>query len=123
MKEFKKSNEISYNLMAFTGFKSLLLVDILLKSPKSYQEIKEIFNNHPYLKESISIDALRVYINTLKHLGFVIEKSKKSEGSKYRIVEYPFEFKFSDNQIKSVIHALKTLAKCTDIEELLIFTK
>lgn len=43
MKEFKKSNIVTYNLMSFTGFKSLMLFALLLESPKSYKEICEFF--------------------------------------------------------------------------------
>ena len=39
MKEFLKNNTVTYNLMSFTGFKSILLFSLLTTGPKSYEDI------------------------------------------------------------------------------------
>ena len=59
MKEFVKTQKVTYNLMSFTGFKSLLIFSLLAEGPKSYEEISQYIYNHPYLREKISIDTLR----------------------------------------------------------------
>ena len=59
MKEFLKTNTVTYNLMSFTGFKSLLIFSLLLDGAKSYNELQEILENHPYLHETVSFDTLR----------------------------------------------------------------
>ena len=46
MKEFLKTNTVTYNLMSFTGFKSILIFSLLLEGPKSYSELQEILKNH-----------------------------------------------------------------------------
>ena len=51
MKEFLKTNTITYNLMSFTAFKSMIIFSLLLDSPKSYKEIQEYLKNHEYIKE------------------------------------------------------------------------
>ena len=71
MKEFLKTNTITYNLISFTGFKALIIFSLLLESPKSYDEIIDYFANHDYIKETISIDTIRVYLNSLKRIGCV----------------------------------------------------
>ena len=58
MKEFLKTNTVTYNLMSFTGFKSILIFSLLLDGPKSYSELQEILKNHEYLHEKISFDTL-----------------------------------------------------------------
>lgn len=123
MKEFLQSNKVTYNLMSFTGFKSMLLFSYLLEAPHSYEEIKEYFAQHPYLNETISIDTLRVYINSLERLGCEIVRGKKKEGSKYKLLKHPFELKVSDEQAKSIIKVFKSISKSIDIEDLLSLTR
>ena len=122
MKEFMKTQTMTHNLMSFTGFKSILLFSYLLESPKTYEEIKERFEAHEYLKESISIDTLRVYINSLERIGCEIIRDKKSEGSRYRITKNPFEITLNEAQAKSIIKIYKTITKNIDIEDLLYLT-
>lgn len=109
--------------MSFTAFKSILLFSYLLEKPRSYEEIRDYFAQHEYLNETISIDTLRVYINSLERVGCEVVRGKKAEGSKYRIVKHPFELKFSDEQVKSIIKVYKMLLKSIEVEELLSLTK
>ena len=109
--------------MSFTAFKSLLLFSYLLEQPRSYEEIRDYFSSHAYLNETISIDTLRVYINSLERIGCEIKRGKKSEGSKYRIIKHPFELKVPEEQIKKLITIYKTIIKNIDVEELISLTK
>ncbi len=118
-----QTNKVTYNLMSFTGFKSMLLFSYLLQAPRSYEEIKEYFASHEYLNETISIDTLRVYIYSLERLGCVIVKGKKAEGSKYTLVKHPFGLKINDEQIKSLVKIFKTLLKSIDLDDLISLTK
>lgn len=119
MKSFLENKTVTYNLMSFTGFKALLLFSLLAESPKTYQEIRECFENHPYLKESISIDTLRVYINSLERIGCKIKRLKKTEGSKYVLLSNPFELKITDEQIQSIAKIYKSISKNIEVEDLL----
>lgn len=120
MKEFIKTKKVTYNLMSFTAFKALVLFSELAEAPKSYKEICEIFYNHPYLREKISIDTLRVYMNSLKRLGCEIKRIKGADKeSRYVITNHPFELTYTQEQMQSALKIFKTLVKNMDIEELL----
>ncbi len=123
MKEFMKTDKVTYNLMSFTAFKALLLFSYLLEAPRSYEEIRSYFAKNKYLNETISIDTLRVYINSLERMGCEIRRSKKSEGSKYHLLKHPFEIFFSDKQIESILKVFKTLSKDIEAEELIVLTE
>lgn len=123
MKEFRKSNTVTYNLMSFTAFKSLMLFTLLLESPKSYHEICEFFKNHEYIKEEISIDTFRVYITSLKRAGCEIERSSSKEGSKYKIISHPFELKISKEQVKSILKVYRIITETIDLKGLFVFEK
>ena len=123
MKEFIRNNKITYNLMSFTAFKTLLIFSLLLEAPRSYQDIIEYFKNHDFIKEKISIDTIRVYINSLKRAGCVITKTKRAEGSKFILVSHPFELDPTPEQIKSISKVYKTISKTVEIHELILLEK
>ena len=77
MKEFLQTDKVTYNLMSFTAFKAMLIFSILMDGPKTYEEIKEIFLSQKYLNETLSIDTLRVYINSLERMGCEIVRRTK----------------------------------------------
>lgn len=120
MKEFIKNQKVTYNLMSFTGYKALLLFSLLTESPKSYNEICECFLNHPYLREKISIDTLRVYINSLKRICCEVKRFRGEDKiSRYVITAHPFELKLTQEQIQSIIKVYKSIVKNMDVKELL----
>lgn len=120
MKEFIKNKKVTYNLMSFTGFKALILFSSLVESPKSYKEICDIFYNHPYLREKISIDTVRVYINSLKLIGCNVKRVRgEDKVSRYTILSHPFELKLSDEQKQSVLKLFKSIVKNIEIEDLI----
>lgn len=123
MKEFMKNKTVTYNLMSFTGFKSLVVFSLLLESPKSYDEINTYFKKHEYIKEPISIDTLRVYLTSLRMVGCEIVRTRKTEGSKYKLVSHPFELEITDEQIKSLIKVYKTVSKNIELHELIMLEK
>ncbi len=120
MKEFIKSNKITYNLMSFTAFKALLIFSLLLEAPRSYNDIIEYFEQHDYINEKISIDTARVYINSLKMAGCVIEKTNRASGSKFVLVSHPFELEIPPEQIKVFSKVYKTVSKNISIDELIM---
>ena len=120
MKQFLKDQKITYNLMSFTGYKALILFNLLTEGPKSYNEICDYFMNHPYLREKISIDTLRVYINSLKRVGCEVKRFRgEDKESRYVILSHPFELKITPEQMQSIIKIYKSLVKNIDIKELL----
>ena len=123
MKEFIKNNKITYNLMSFTAFKSLLIFSLLLESPQSYDDIIEYFASHDFIKEKISIDTIRVYLNSLKRAGCQITKTKRAEGGKFILISHPFVLDISEEQTKTITKLCKTLSKTLEIQDLILLEK
>jgi len=124
MKEFSKTQKVTYNLMSFTGFKALLIFSMLADGPKSYEEISSAIENHPYLREKISIDTFRVYMNSLKRIGCEIKRIKGDDKiSRYFISSSPFDLKVSQEQINIIIKIYKSLIKSMDIQDILCMDK
>lgn len=120
MKQFIKDKTVTYNLMSFTGYKALLLFSLLTEGPKSYEEVADYFYNHPHLKERISIDTMRVYMNSLKLIGCEIKRTRdENKVSRYQITEHPFELKLTQEQLQSVAKIYKSISKTMNVEEIL----
>lgn len=120
MKQFIKNQKVTYNLMSFTGYKALLIFNLLTEGPKSFEEISDYIYNHPYLREKISMDTIRVYMNSLKRLGCEVKRIKGDDKiSRYYVAEHPFELRLTAEEQKSVINVYKNIVKNMDIEELL----
>lgn len=119
MKEFLKTNTITYNLMSFTAFKSMIIFSLLLDSPKSYKEIQEYLKNHEYIKEQLSVDALRIYFNSLKQIGCEISKINEDGTVKYAITSHPFQLRFNDKQVKNIIKVYRAISKSIEVSDLI----
>ena len=120
MKQFIKNQKVTYNLMSFTGYKALLIFNLLTEGPKSYAEISDYIFNHPYLREKISIDTFRVYMNSLKRFGCEVKRIKGDDKiSRYYISEHPFELKFTQEEQRSLTTVFKSIVKNMTVEELL----
>ena len=123
MKEFLQTDTVTYNLMSFTAFKSMLIFSILMDGPKTYEEIRDIFLSHKYLNEAFSIDTLRVYINSLERMGCEIVRGNKAEGKKYKLLKHPFELNIKDAYATQLIKIYKAISKNISVEDLLAITK
>lgn len=124
MKEFNKTNKVTYNLMSFTGFKSLLIFSMLLESPKTYAEMQKCIKEHEYLHEDISIDSLRVYLTSLTRAGCKVERFRTENGDyKYYIASHPYEFVISEAQIKSLIKVYKIITKALEVSDVFAYEK
>lgn len=120
MKQFYKTNTITHNLLSLTGFKSMIIFSLLVESPKSYKEIQQHIKEHEYLHEDLSVDALRIYINTLKNFGCNIKRINDNGTYKYTIDDHPFQLKIDDSQAQSIIKIYKTISKSIDVNDLII---
>ena len=123
MKEFIKTNTITYNLMTFTGFKSLVLFAYLLEAPRSLKDLQDFFENHEYIQERLSTDTVRVYFASLKRVGCEIERTKDDGVSRYQIVSHPFMMNIPDSQIKGISNIYSMIAKTNNIDEVFCLDK
>lgn len=105
--------------MSFTAFKSMIIFSLLLDSPKSYKEIQEYLKNHEYIKEQLSVDALRIYFNSLKQIGCEISKINEDSTVKYAITSHPFQLRFNDKQVKNIIKVYKAISKSIEVSDLI----
>lgn len=118
MKRFYETNTITYNLMSFSAFKSILIFSACLEGPKSYNELQKIIGSHPYMmNETVSIDSIRIYLNSLKKMGCKINRITKNRITKYYVEKHPFELNITNQQIESIIKIFRAISKEIDIDD------
>lgn len=120
MREFIKSQKVTYNLMSFTAFKSLIVFRILTEGPKTLQEIIQAIEDNQYLREKVSEDTIRVYMNSLRKIGCTINRVKgKDKISRYVINSHPFELNLTDDQKKSLLIVYAALVRSMDAKDMI----
>lgn len=119
MQEFLTNNTVNCNLMSLTGYRTLVILGLLMEAPKSNDEINEYFYNHQYIKEKFSNDTLRIYINSLRTIGCDITRANKSNNKKYELLSHPFAYDISKSQLKAISKVYKSLYNKIEIEEII----
>lgn len=103
MLKISESSNLSYNSIFQSAFKALIVFELILESPKTLKEISDYLNKLPYLKNKVSIDSIRTYINSFKTAGCNVER-KINKGQKreytYHIASSPFCPTISDSLAK-----------------------
>ena len=117
MQRFMETNKITYNLMSFSAFKGILIFTYLLEGPKSFKQIQDFLLSHEYVTESVSIDTIRIYINTLKKIGCDIQKETKHRISYFYIASHPFKLKITEQQANDILKIFKAISKSIDLED------
>jgi len=119
MQEFLTNNTVNCNLMSLTGYRTLVILNALMESPKTNNEINECLLNDQYIKENFSSDTLRIYINSLRAIGCEITKANKSNSKKYELTSHPFAYEIPKSQLKALSKLQKSIHDKIDIKEFL----
>ena len=109
MQEFLTNNTVNCNLMSLTGYRTLVILNALLESPKTNDEINDCLLNNQYIKEKFSIDTLRIYINSLRKIGCEITRANKSNNQKYVLLKHPFTYDMAKSQLKAIAKLQRSL--------------
>lgn len=110
----------SKNWISLTGYRALLLLRNLIISPKSKEEIIALFSSDPITSKSVSIDTLRLTLNTLKMAGCTIERPSKKNNFKYTLINHPFKLNLSSQDIDVLISSCEKSAEFNSREKILI---
>lgn len=117
MQEFLRTDTVNCNLMSLTGYRTLVLLDLLMQAPKTNDEINECFLKNRYIQETFSIDTLRIYVNSLRTIGCEITKANKSTNNRYKLIAHPFNIDISKSKLKALTKLYKAIYDKIDVSE------
>lgn len=120
MQEFLTNNTVNCNLMSLTGYRTLVILEALMESPKTNDEINNCLFQNQYIKEKFSSDTLRIYINSLRAIGCEITSANKTNDKKYKLVSHPFDYDIPQSQLKAFAKLYKSFCSKIEIKEILI---
>jgi len=111
------------NQVSLTGVRALVLMGLLVTSPRSLEEIREKFLEYNIMDNSQSNDILRIDMNTLKSFGCEISRSSAKTGFKYVLTKHPFDIKISKDETKMLKKVFDKIKNSLDITKLIELDK
>lgn len=119
MQEFLTNNTVNCNLMSLTGYRTLVILEALMESQKSNDEINNCLLNDQYIKERFSSDTLRIYINSLRAVGCEIIGANKSNNKKYKLVSHPFIYDIPKSQLNALSKLYRNIYDKIDVKDVI----
>jgi len=119
----KPVEKTDLNQISLTGMRSILLVGLLMQSPRSLEEIKKIFIDMKIMEPAASDDVLRIDLNTLRVMGCEISRASNNTDYKYKLIKHPFSLEISDEEIAVIKRAYKGIKNSSNIELILEYDK
>ena len=96
---FKIAEKEELSQISLTGVRSLLLLWLLIKSPRTLDEIRDEFIKLNIMEPSHSNDILRIDLNTLRAMGCEITHATAKSGFKYILKKHPFSLNITSEEI------------------------
>lgn len=107
--------------LSLTGLRSLILLELLIKEPRSLEDIRREFLKYNIIDDSNSDDILRIDLNTLKLMGCEISRADHRTNNKFVLINHPFKIYFTADELKALKKVYNKLKENTDITTLIRF--
>ena len=116
---FKLLEDTELNQISLTGTRSLVLVGLLMKAPRSLEEIRKAFIELKIMEPEHSDDILRIDLNTLRTMGCEISRSSAKTGYKYVLTKHPFSLNITSEEVSLLRKIYKRVKDNCDMALLL----
>lgn len=113
LKENISSPDLRINISK-SGYRILLLLNLLMESPKSKQEINEAFKNDRFIHKGVSEDTITNTVNALRKTGCVIDKPNINTNYKYILKNHPFKTGISVQTLEALQKIRNGIASFSD---------
>lgn len=117
------SNVVKEDLcqISLTGIRSLVLLELLINSPMSLEEIRAEFMKYKIMDGSNSDDILRIDINTLRTMGCVISRADHRTNNKFVLLDHPFKINITKEEVSVIKRAFNKIKENSDISVLILY--
>ena len=117
----KKAEKDDLCQISLTGIRSLVLLGLLIKAPRSLEDIREAFIKYNIMDSSNSDDILRIDLNTLKTMGCEISRADRRTNNKFVLLNHPFKICITEEEISVLKRAYNKFKQTVDFETLIQF--
>lgn len=115
----KLQEDVELRQISLTGTRALMLVGLLMKAPRSLEEIREAFIEMKIMEPEHSDDILRIDLNTLRTMGCEISRSSAKTGFKYVLQKHPFSLNLTHEDVSLLHKIYKKIKDNSDMSLLL----
>ena len=115
----KNNAKEDLNQVSLTGVRAIVLLGLLIKKPRSLDEIRQEFLKFNIIEETSSIDILRIDINTLRSIGCQISRADHRTNNKYVLLKHPFNLKLDEEEVDVINRSFNKIKENLNIEMLL----
>ncbi|MBQ4113928.1 WYL domain-containing protein [bacterium] len=115
---FKPIEKSDLSQISLTGIRAIILLGLLSKRPRTFEEIKNAYIYYNVMEESNSDDIIRIDINTLKHMGCDISRCS-NKTHEYTLEKHPFSIFVTSDEIKILKKTYKKFKTSADLSTLL----
>lgn len=116
---FKPADKTELNQISLTGMRAIALIGLLVKAPRTLEEIRQKFIELNIMEPEHSDDILRIDLNTLRTMGCEITKANVTTDFKYILLNHPFTVHFTEEEIHVLKRAYKWIKDSANLELLL----
>lgn len=116
---FKLLEDTELNQISLTGTRALVWVGLLMKAPRSLEEIRKAFIELKIMEPEHSDDILRIDLNTLRTMGCEISRSSAKTGYKYVLTKHPFSLNITSDEVALLRKVYKRVKDKCDMALLL----
>lgn len=121
MTVFITAEKTELNQISLTGMRALVLLGLLLESPKSLEEIREAFISMNIMERNNSDDMIRIDLNTLRTMGCDITRSCLKTEYKYKLLKHPFALTISQEEVSVLKKVYKKIKENADLSLILSY--
>lgn len=100
--------------ISLTAYRALFILALLMSKPYTRDELIKELKGNPLTCKSVSVDTIRVTINTLKLSGCKISRPTRGNNYTYNLLSHPFCFDFSDEEIEVLNCVRKNISMFAD---------
>ncbi len=118
---FKTAEKTDLNQISLTGMRALVLLGMLMKAPRTFEEIRNTFIELNIMEPEHSDDIIRIDLNTLRTMGCDITKANSKTNYRYVLLKHPFELNITKEEVALVKKVYKRLKDNVSIETLIEF--
>ena len=115
----KLAEHTEINQVSLTGVRALIILALLIESPKSFKEIHQSLIDYKLMQAGDSTDIIRIDINTLKNSGCEITRAGSKTNFKYTLLKHPFSMEFTKEEISVLKRAYNKIKSSSGIELML----
>ena len=118
---FKLAEDIDINHISVTGARALVILGLLMMSPRSKKELMDNLIDYNLITESTSDEVIRGDLGTLKHAGCDIARACSKLDGKYVLLDHPFVLKLTIEEVELLKEVYNKVKKNADIKTLIDF--